>query len=133
VPARLARAADPAWSRYAHLGEFDWQAEHEAHVVPPLPGGTEFLYLLDLSAGECALLHRREGWRFRMTFPKELFPSVWVFASFGGWRDLEVLILEPCTCPQLSLVECARTRACLRLEPGSVVRASVRIEVGSCT
>jgi hypothetical protein len=131
VPARLARVADPAWSRYARLAEFDWQKEPAAHRVPPLSGGTEFLYLLDLSAGECALCHRQEGWRFKMTFPKELFSSVWVFASFGGWRDLEVLILEPCTCPQLSLAECAKTGACLRLEPAGVVTASVRVEVGA--
>jgi hypothetical protein len=131
VPARLARVADPAWSRYARLGQFDWQKEHAAHLVPPLTGGTEFLYLLDLSAGECALADRQQGWRFKMTFPKELFSSVWVFASFGGWRDLEVLVLEPCTCPQLSLAECAKTGACLRLEPHGALSASVRVEAGA--
>jgi hypothetical protein len=130
VPARRARPADPAWSRHAHMGEFDWQRQSAAHFVPPLTGGTEFLYLLDLSAGECALRHAAENWRFRLQFPKEIFSSVWVFASFGGWRDLEVLILEPCTTPRMSLAESAASGACLHLEPGTSITAAVRVEVG---
>jgi hypothetical protein len=26
-----------------------------------------------------------------------MLSSVWVFGSYGGWRDLSVVILEPCT------------------------------------
>jgi hypothetical protein len=130
APARLARVADPNWSRWAALGEFDWRATDAARRVPPLTGATEFLYLLNLEAGECGLGHPAEDWLFRLTFPKEIFTSVWVFASFGGWRELEVLILEPCTTPQLSLAESARTGACLRLAPRQTVTASVRVEVG---
>jgi hypothetical protein len=130
VPAARARVADPAWSRHAHLQEFDWPRETNAHVVPPLTGSTEFLYLLDLAEGQCALGHRQENWMFRLSFPKEIFSSVWVFASFGGWRDLEVLILEPCTTPHLSLAECAPRGACLRLAPKVTITAAVRLEVG---
>ena len=130
VPARRARAADAQWSRVPHRREFDWQEMKSLHVVPPLTGSTEFLYLLDLSAGECALRHPKEGWAFRMSFPKEIFSSVWVFASFGGWRDLEMLLLEPSTTPQLSLSESVKEGKCLHLEPGGVVEASVRVDVG---
>jgi hypothetical protein len=129
VPARKARVADAEWSRVKDCQEFDWQSREALHRVPALTGGTEFLYLLDLSEGTCALRHEKENWTFRMTFPKELFSSVWVFASFGGWRDLEVLILEPCTTPQLSLAESARHRTCLRLEPNQTIEATVLIEV----
>jgi hypothetical protein len=130
APAAIARPVDPAWSRFGSQTEFNWRPETAAHFVPPLTGSTEFLYLLNLASGECALRHQLEGWCFRMTFPKEIFSSVWVFASFGGWRDLEVLILEPCTLPKLSLAECASAGACLRLAPGEAVDASVRVETG---
>ncbi len=64
-----------------------------------------------------------------MKFPKEIFRSVWVFASFGGWRDLEVLILEPCTTPTLSLAESSAAGTCLHLEPQERIDAKVEIEV----
>lgn len=131
VPATTARAADPSWSRIKHDEEFNWGNSPDLHVVPPMNGSTEFLYLLDLKEGECALRHRDEGWSFRMKFPKEIFRSVWVFASFGGWRDLEVLILEPCTTPTLSLAESAAARTCLHVEPHAEVNAKVEIEVSA--
>ncbi len=131
VPARTARVADPEWSRVKDRSEFAWESQPDSHFVPPLNDSTEFLYLLDLAEGECALRHLAEHWSFRMRFPPDIFTSVWVFASFGGWRDLEVLILEPCTTPQLSLVESTRQGKCLHLEPGGTVEARVEVEVGS--
>jgi hypothetical protein len=130
VPARLARVADPEWSRAKGRSEFLWNDQPALHVVPPVDGSTEFLYLLDLSEGKCALRHRQENWQFSLSFPKEIFTSVWLFASFGGWRDLEVLILEPCTTPQLSLAASAKEGRCLHLEPGASIPASVQVEVG---
>jgi hypothetical protein len=129
VPAKTARVADPSWSRAPEPAEFDWPARADRHRVPPLTGSSEFLYLLDLSEGTCALRHPAERWAFKLTFPKDIFSSVWVFASFGGWRDLEVLILEPCTIPQLSLAECAKERKCLHLEPNLSIEATVKVEV----
>ena len=32
-----------------------------------------------------------------LTFPASTFPSCWLFASFGGWRNHNVAILEPST------------------------------------
>jgi hypothetical protein len=129
VPARRARVADPQWSRVPDLQEFDWPQMKSLHRVPPLTGSTEFLYLLDLSEGACALRHPQEGWSFRLRFPKEIFSSVWIFASFGGWRNLKVCILEPCTTPQLSLAACAKSGQCLHLEPEQIVTATVSVEV----
>ena len=130
VPARVARMADPEWSRAQGRTEFTWADQPALHLVPPVEGSTEFLYLLDLSDGRCALRHRKENWQFSMSFPKEIFTSVWLFASFGGWRDLEVLILEPCTTRQLSLAESAKEGRCLHLEAGTSIQASVHVEVG---
>jgi len=130
VPARIGRVADPQWSRVKDHSEIDWQERKDLHRVPPLEGTTEFLYLLELSEGRCALRHRAENWSFAMTFSKEIFRSVWIFASFGGWRNLELLILEPCTTPQLSLAASASARQCLHLEPGETLQAAVSITVG---
>lgn len=130
VPARRARVADPQWSRVKDREEFDWGAAPALRRVPPMGDQTEFLYLLDLAKGECALRHSVENWQFRLRFPRELFTSVWIFASFGGWRDLETLILEPCTTPQLSLAESAKAGQCLHLEPGETARPVIEVEIG---
>jgi Domain of unknown function (DUF5107) len=131
VPARTARAADPQWSRVKNTAEFDWQELKSLHLVPPLGASTEFLYLQGLTQGQCGLRHQKESWALQMTFPKEVFTSVWVFASFGGWRDLEVLILEPCTTPELSLEASAKRGQCLHLEPGEAVSPTVTVEVSA--
>jgi hypothetical protein len=34
-----------------------------------------------------------------------VFRSCWLFASYGGWRGHEVLILEPCTGYPVSVTE----------------------------
>ena len=130
VPARVARVADPQFSRRPQPPEFNWPEDKAAHFVPVMDATTEFLYLLELSEGQCALGHRKEDWMFRMSFSREIFSSVWIFASFGGWRNLEVLILEPCTTPRLSLAESTQAGTCLHLEPQAVIETSLRIEVG---
>lgn len=130
VPAKIARVADPAFSRVPQLTEFNWSERETLHRVPEFEGSNDFFYLLDLSEGACELAHHEEDWRFRLTFPLEIFSSVWVFAAFGGWRDLEVLLLEPCTTPQLSLVKSSEEKKCLHLDPGASVTASIRVETG---
>ena len=32
-----------------------------------------------------------------MVFDPQVFPSCWLFASYGGWRNHHVAVLEPCT------------------------------------
>jgi len=130
VPARTARVPDPAFSRVPHLTEFKWPEMESLQRVPPLDGSNDFLYLLDLSEGVCALAHRAEDWQFKLTFPTDIFASVWMFAAFGGWRNLEFLILEPCATPQLSLVKSIEEKKCLHLEPGASVTASISVETG---
>lgn len=129
VPGRIAQVADRQWSRVKDVDQFSWPDRPSLHAVPAMDGTTEFLYLRDLTEGSCALRHPGEGWGFTMTFPKEIFTSVWIFASFAGWRNLEMLILEPCTTPQLSLAQSATEGRCLRLAPGASVEAAVEIRV----
>ena len=32
-----------------------------------------------------------------MLFDRDVFPHCWLFASYGGWRNHNVAVLEPCT------------------------------------
>jgi len=42
----------------------------------------------------------------RLSWDRADVPSCWLFASYGGgWRGLDVLVLEPCTGYPLSVAE----------------------------
>ena len=136
VPARTAEVGDPAWSRFR--GTFRWPdgldaagRPDRADVVPPFdPPAAEFLYILDLVRGEAAIVHEEEGWALRLEFPPEVFPAVQVFASYGGWRGHEVLVLEPTTSWPVSLAGAAARGRTRRLAPGERLAATARLRAG---
>lgn len=57
----------------------------------------ELQYATEMAAGWCAFTHTKERVGFGLAFDLDALPSCWVFGSYGGWRDLETVILEPCT------------------------------------
>ncbi len=138
VPARRAEVGDPAFSRFGAHPEFPWPEGRDsggrplrADIVPSLASrSAEFLYLTGLERGAAALVHPGEGWAFRMEFPADVFRSVWVFASYRGWREHEVLILEPSTAWPISLNEAAARGQASRLAPGQVLEAGVTLHAG---
>jgi Domain of unknown function (DUF5107) len=57
---------------------------------------SEFQYATDVPDGWCAVTYG-DGSGIGLAFDPGVFRSCWVFASYGGWRDHEVVVLEPCT------------------------------------
>jgi hypothetical protein len=131
VPAETAQVGHPDYTSRPLPESFGWDSDPSRKVVPARGNYQEFLYLLGLDEGTCALAHRAQDWMFRLRFDPKLFSSVWVFASYAGWKNLELLVPEPCTNPHLSLLKCAADKTCLRLEAGAEVRTSVTIETGN--
>lgn len=66
-------------------------------VLPPTARVNEFQYATELSEGWCALTHTKDEVGFALTFDRRVLASCWLFASYGGWRDLYTVVLEPCT------------------------------------
>jgi hypothetical protein len=56
-----------------------------------------FLYGTELAAGWCGVSNRRNRLAAALRFDPEVFSSCWLFATHGGWRDLNVAVLEPAT------------------------------------
>ena len=137
VPARTAIPVSPDFSRFGELERFDWPdgamatGGLRADRVPELTGTTDFLYLTELADGVCSLAHKAENWRFAVEFPKDVFPTVWIFASFGGWRDHEVLILEPCTTWPKNLSESIPLGHAVKLVPGESITAEISVRAGA--
>jgi hypothetical protein len=92
--------------------------EVDVSVVPARESRQlQFLYGLDLVEGWCATYDPVLKLAAGLTFPKDLFTSCWLFASYGGWREHYVAVLEPCTGYPYRLDKAAAAGQCLSLEP----------------
>jgi hypothetical protein len=104
LPGREALLEDFGTPRAGSAGtRFTWPhvvqdgVEHDMRpTLPPDSGVCEFYYVTGLDDGWCALTYD-DGSGVGLAFDREMYPSCWVFASYGAWRDLQVAVLEPCT------------------------------------
>jgi hypothetical protein len=86
-------------------GPFEWPmvldkqgGYHDLSVILPKESGhKEFVYVTDLPEGWCAIKNKRNHSEFRLHFPTKVFPYLWLFITYGGWRDHYTIVLEPCT------------------------------------
>jgi galactose mutarotase-like enzyme len=94
-------------------------------VCPASSKEVYFLYGYNYPSGWCALTDPAEHLTVGYVFPPEVLRSCWLFATYGGWRDYHVVLLEPCTSrPQQIEVAIAEQRA-VRLAPGASWQAAV--------
>lgn len=102
----------------------DGAAQDMSRTLPPQSQVAEFQYATGLSEGWCSLT-KADGTGIRLNFDPVVFPACWTFASYGGWRGHEVVILEPCTGHPLSVADGLAAGTHRVLAPGEVVRTSV--------
>ncbi|MGB7548575.1 MAG: hypothetical protein WBM14_12555 [Terracidiphilus sp.] len=84
-----------------------------------------FFYGTELAAGWCGVTNRANRLAAALRFDPEVFSSCWLFATHGGWRDLNVAVLEPATGYPFqiqSLIDGGRAR---RLAPGQSLETTV--------
>ena len=92
-------------------------------------GTSYFQYGTELRSGSCAVTYPDESLGFRLSFDPTILTSVWVFATFGGWRGLNTIILEPCTGHFASLERAIAERAVLTLAPHTGMKTSVTASI----
>jgi hypothetical protein len=110
--------------QWPELIEADGRAHDMRLTLPAESGVAESQYATTLTAGWCAVTYA-DGVGLGLAFDSEVFPSCWTFASYGGWRGLEVLVLEPCTGYPVSLAEGMAKGTHRTLQPGQSVEATV--------
>jgi hypothetical protein len=115
--------------------EYDWpvlvdeQGEHDMRPTLPVTSRrAEFQQAMQLHAGWCALTHA-DGSGIGIAFDPEVFRSCWLFASYGGWRNLQVAILEPCTGYPLSVNDGVAAGTHRTLAAGSRIATTLRMVV----
>ena len=60
-------------------------------------GEVHFFYGAGIEAGWCGITNRANGLASALRFDPKVFSSCWLFATYGGWKDLNVAVLEPAT------------------------------------
>lgn len=128
--AQKAKVIDPAWSRFSDTNEFDWpQIENtDASIVPPKSNSVDFFYLYDQ---QDAFMKLQSGASvFAYHYDKKIFPCQWFFASYGGFLDHYTAILEPCTNMPMAVNDAMQSGYCAVLQPGEVLKTTVRIYAG---
>lgn len=112
--------------------EFDWpmapigSGTLDLRRVPPVAEQRiHFFYGTSLSAGWCALTNTATRLACGLHFDPQVFSSCWLFASYGGWRNYNVAVLEPCTGYPLNFDEMLRQQRARTLAPGESLATDV--------
>jgi hypothetical protein len=116
--------------------EFDWPLAHTPTGQVDLRRIPEralrqlyFFYGTAMQGSWCALTNTATKLSCGLSFDPAVFPSCWLFASYGGWRNYQVAVLEPCTGYPLNfdtLLAAGRQRT---LKPGEVFETDVLFTV----
>lgn len=130
--AETGRVADPDYSRFKNLQAFKWPFIEgaDASIIPDKSDSMDFFYLYDIKNADMELLNTSTDHLFRYSYDKKVFPYQWYFASYGGFQNHYIAILEPSTGMPISVNESMKAGQCTTLEPGEEIRTIVRIYAG---
>lgn len=94
-------------------------------------GVSEFLMARSLEHGRCGVRHPTAGTGLTLEWDLAALPYCWTFASYGGgWRGLDVLVLEPCTGYGLSVTDGVARGDHQVLQPGERRQWRITAAVG---
>lgn len=109
---------------WPYLVDGDGVSHDMRNTLPGSSGVSEFQYGTALDDGWCALTND-DGTGIGLAFDRQVFSTCWTFASYGGWRGLEVLILEPCTGYPVQMSDGIAAGTHRTLQAGECVETSV--------
>lgn len=94
-------------------------------VLPASAGTYGFLYAYDLTDGWAGLTDTSGGPGLGLSFSREVFPVVWLWLVYGGWRGFYHVALEPWT-SYPTRIDSAQAQGRTRvLPPGTVLTADL--------
>jgi hypothetical protein len=88
-----------------------------------------FFYGTQLQGNWCALTNTATGLACALQFDPEVFRCCWLFATYGGWRNYNVAVLEPCTGYPLNFEAMKAAGRHKHLPPGETLQTDVRFLV----
>jgi galactose mutarotase-like enzyme len=98
APARLGVIGHTATAPFGPIGTtYAWPNPAVIAVPPPERGWCEGHYATELTEGWVALTDATAKAGVGLVFPREVFPVLWCWMAYGGWRGHYHVALEPWT------------------------------------
>lgn len=119
-------ATDVSWPHFQNAAGI---RQDLGAMPPPQSGLTEFLFTRDLEEGWCAVTYPQLDLGLALSFDLAVFPQLWLFGVYGGWRGHYVLLTEPSTGRPGSLADNVAAGIEATLEAGSSLETTVVAEV----
>jgi hypothetical protein len=88
-----------------------------------------FFYGTEMKGNWCALTDTAARLSCGLQFDSKIFPCCWLFATYGGWRNYNVAVLEPCTGYPLNFDAMKAAGRDRTLAPGESLQTKVRFLV----
>jgi hypothetical protein len=88
-----------------------------------------FFYGTEMQGNWCALTNTANKLSCALQFDATIFPCCWLFAAYGGWRNHNVAVLEPCTGYPLNFEAMKASGRHRSLRPGETLETDVRFLV----
>ena len=134
VPARRGLIEDWGTNHLEAGYEYNWPTAIDrsgriidmTRVLPMESDIADQHYLPEVSEGWYAVTDTQSKVGFGITFPTSIFPNLWLFRTFGGWRGLYTLILEVSNGLSTNLAIARETGRCGHLTPGQVIEAEIK-------
>ena len=129
VPARTGEVAEQGGGvlgrtgdtyRWPMLGDLDMR-----QVLPPDAQDYTLHYLTDLTDGWLACTDTTARGGFGLVFDREVFPVVWLWASYGGWRSAYHVLVEPWTGYPSALSDAVQAGRARELAPGAALETTL--------
>jgi len=102
----------------------------DLRIVPPVSSGeVYFLYGHRFQEGWCAITDTTNRLTYGLVFSPEVFRACWLFATYGGWRDYYVAILEPSTSYPQQIEQAIQQGTAPSLPAGGTLETTVIFQV----
>ena len=98
-------------------------------VTPESARQLYFFYGSEMKGNWCALTDTEKKLSCALQFDSAVFPYCWLFATYGGWRNYNVAVLEPCTGYPLNFDAMKVAGRHKTLRPGESLQTGVRFLV----
>lgn len=88
-----------------------------------------FFYGTELAGGWCGVTDQGRKLATALRFDPKVFSSCWMFATYGGWKDLNVAVLEPASGYPFQMQPMIARGHALWLAPGESMETTVLFSV----
>ena len=89
----------------------------------------EFVDLTELSSGNCGIFNQATNTELRFEFPTNILNHVWLFESFGGFKDHYVVLPGPTNTGHYDLAIAANEKTCGIINPQEKISFSLIISL----